>query len=328
MSTTAIKPVPSPAIAPVAPPAPKRMTLEKVVTGLVQVPDRILIYGIEGIGKSTFAAGFPAPIFIEAERDGTARIETTRFPTPERWPDILEAVQTLAIETHEYKTVIIDTLDAAEAMIWQYIIKRDGKKAIEDYPYGQGYTAAVDQWRILLAGLERLRVKGMGIVLIGHSSVKTFNNPEGPNFDRYQLKLNDKAGGLLRGWCDAFLFANYETLTQRNEQTKQVKGVSSGARVIHTLRTAAYDAKSRLGLPEMLPLNYDDFAAAVTRQQPRDPAALRADLIAKASELGDANITKLTTEFIDKVGDDAIKLSELLNRVNALLLKKMETTNV
>jgi AAA domain-containing protein len=301
---------------------PRRMTVSNVIKGKVEVPDRILIYGVEGIGKSTFAASAPSPIFIEPESDGTARLDTQRFPRPESWRDVLDAVESLTVDAHGFQTLVIDTLDAAEGLLWRHICERDRKASIEDYGYGKGYVAALDEWRAFLAVLEQLRrVKKMGIVLVAHSWIKTFKNPEGEDFDRYEMKLHNKAAGLLREWCDAVLFAHYETYSVKASDEKGVKakGVSTGARVIHTQRSAAWDAKNRYSLPEMLPLNFDDYAGACRAHRPSDPDALRVSIAEKLEAIGDAELSAKVQAMIDKAKGDAAELAKVDNRLSATL---------
>lgn len=254
-----------------APKAPSRMQLSAVTRGRVERAPRVLLYGVEGVGKSTFAANAPAPIFLAAE-DGTGQLDVARFPEPQGWPDVLEAVEQLTVGDHDFKTLAIDTVDWLEPMIWNYLITRANKsdiKSIEDFGYGKGYTAALDEWRVLLAALERLRnQRGMGVIMLAHSWIKPYKNPEGDDFDRFELKLNNKASGLLKEWCDAVLFTRFETFVAKDSKTKRVRGISSGERVIHTVRTAAYDAKNRYDLPEVMPLDYEAFAQGVASRAP------------------------------------------------------------
>ena len=173
--------------------------------------------------------------------------------------------------------------------------------------------------------LERLRrERKMGIILVAHSWIKTFKNPEGEDFDRYEMKLHNKAAGLLREWCDAVLFAHYETYSVKSSDEKgtKAKGVSTGARVIHTQRAAPWDAKNRYSLPEMLPLNFDDYAAACRAHRPSDPAALRESITTKLvdlhSDLEDELRIKVLL-LVDKAGDDAAELAKIDNRLSATL---------
>jgi hypothetical protein len=307
-----------------APPKkPTRMNLGSIVRGKQARPIRTLLFGVEGIGKSTFAAGAPSPIFLGAE-DGTAHLDVFRFPMPRDWPEVSEAIRTLTVDPHEYKTLVVDTLDWAEPLIWKFICQRDGETSIESYGYGKGYVAALDEWRGFLADLELLRGKrGMHVILLAHSWIKPFKNPEGDDFDRYELKLHAKAAGLLKEWCDTVLFANYETFAVKDEKTKRVRGVSSGARLIYTQRMPAYDAKNRYDLPESLPLSWDDYWSAVQAHRPADPKALEAEIRRKAGLLG-GEVEKAALAWVEKHTGNAAELARINDRLNAKLAGKAE----
>lgn len=302
--------------APLKEAAPPRMTLASVTRGKQREPMSLLVYGVEKIGKSTFASEAPSPIFLDAEK-GTEEIDVARFPTPETWEDVLEAVRALASGEHTYRTLVLDTLDWIEPLLWAFICKRDGFPTIESYGFGKGYATALDEWRVLLAGLERLRiVRRMNVILLAHSWIKSFKNPEGLDFDRYELKLNPKAGGLLKEWPKAVLFANHETIATEEKKTKRVRGVATGARLIYTNRTAAYDAGNRYNLPDSLPLDWAEFAAAVDAGQSADPQVLIEEITRKAKEIG-GEIEKQTAASLERVGSDAVKLAKLNSWVNS-----------
>jgi hypothetical protein len=303
------------------PPTKKRMTLQGVTQGRIAAPLRVLLYGVEGIGKSTFGARAPSPIFLGAE-DGTAELDVARLPQPETWQDVIDALRLLAAEKHEYQTLVVDTIDWLEPLVWRHICDRDKKASVEDYGYGKGYVAALDEWRVFIAELEALRRKrGMHIVLLAHCVVKAFKNPEGDDFDRYQMKVHDKAGGLLKEWPDDVLFANYRTFAVKDSKTKRVRGVDDGARVVYTTRRAAYDAKNRHSLPDELPLSWDDFYAAVQRRQVASPAELRAAIETKVAEVDEATRVRVRAA-VEKAGDDAAKLAEINNKLNQMTTGK------
>lgn len=296
------------------------MALAKVVKGKLAKPARVLVYGIEGVGKSSFAAAAPVPIFLGAE-DGTSELDVARFPEPRNWQDALDAIAELTTSEHPYKTLVIDTLDWLEPMCWAHVCfgKKDkaGKKieSIEDFGYGKGYTVALDAWRHLLIALERLRAeRGMSIILIAHSWIKSFKNPAGEDYDRHEMKLHAKAGGLLREWCDAVLFATHEVLTY--ESNGRVKGISNGARVLHTERCAAWDAKNRYDLPDKLALDWDAFAEAIVAHRPADPAALKLR-IAELLEHIDASKKARVEADLKQAGDDAAALARIANKLSA-----------
>lgn len=300
-------------------PKPSRMTLASLVKGRQEQPIRVVLFGVEGVGKSTFGANAPSPIFLGAE-DGTAQLDVDRFPAPESWTDVLEALRVLATDKHGYQTLVVDTLDWAEPLLWKFICERDEQPSIEAYGYGKGYSAALDEWRVFLAALERLRrAKGMHVVLIAHSWIKPFKNPEGDDFDRYEMKLHPKAAGLVKEWCDCVLFANHETLVATDKKTKRVKGVDTGARLIHTQRTAAFDAKNRYGLPESMPLSWSEFFAAVSAQRPADPAVLLEEIRRKAQKAG-GELEKKAHIGIERAAGNALKLSQLHDWISGKLM--------
>jgi hypothetical protein len=308
------------------PPAqPSRMTLASVVKGKRARPIRCLLYGVEGVGKSTFAASAPSPILVGAE-DGTDHLDVPRFPTPTTWTEVLDAIRALTTQEHTYRTLVIDTVDWVEPLCWEFVCNRDGVENIEAYGYGKGYVTALDEWRKLLSALERAREKGMHVILLAHSWIKPFKNPEGSDYDRWELKLHAKAAGLLKEWCDVVLFANHETFAEKDSRTKRVKGVSTGARVIYTSRTAAFDAKNRYDLPEQMPLDWEEFFAAVQSHRPADPKALAAEIKRKADEVG-GEVQEKALEFLAQHAEDAGALARLNDKLNAKLAQKREEGN-
>lgn len=282
------------------------------------------LYGSEGVGKSTFASDAPNPIFLGAE-DGTSELDVTRLPQPTSWEEVLEGITgEVMTERHDYKTLVLDTLDWMEPICWERVCRgkksKDGKRieTIEDFGFGKGYIAALDQWRVMLAALERLhRTRNLHIILLAHSQIKTFKNPAGDDYDRYCLKLHEKAAGLIREWCDAVLFAQHETYT--HEKNGRAKGIQSGARVIQTQRTAAWDAKNRYDLPEKLPLHWGDFFDAVQAHRPADPATLRARIEELLAQTSDDALIGRVQAAVKMVGEDAAELARIRSRLAATI---------
>lgn len=302
----------------IAPRATGAMKLANVTRGKQKEPYRILLAGVEGIGKTTFAAGAPSPIFLEPEK-GSGHLDVPRFPVPANFADALEAIAELTTGEHSFQTVVVDTVDWLEPLIWSHICTRDGKTDIEDYGYGKGYQAAVDEWRKFVSALERLeKAKGMNVVLLAHSQLRSFKNPEGEDFDRYELKLNLKAAGVLKEWVKAVLFTNYETWAIKAKGTLKAKGVSSGARLVYSTRSAAYDAKNRYSLPAALPLAWADFEKAALAHQPLTSVEL-VEAIKKNAATAGGDVEKTALGALERAGDDAQKLAELNNWVAAKL---------
>jgi hypothetical protein len=288
-----------------------RMSLGNVTRGKQEQPIKALLYGVEGVGKSTFGASAPAPIFLCSE-DGTAQLDVARFPTPRHWSDALEAVRVLSHESHDFKTLVIDTLDWLEPLVWQAVCQAGGKANIEEFGYGKGYVLALDQWRTLLGRLELLRTtRKMHVVMLAHASIRKVSDPQAGDFDRYRMKLHDKSADLLREWVNEVLFTRHEVMTV--ERKGKMRGVSSGARVIHTQWTAAYDAKNRHDLPETMPLDWQEFEDAIRAHVPADPAKLRAELLELIPRLADP--AKAMTALETWAGDSAPRLAQLLDKV-------------
>lgn len=224
---------------------------------------RLMVYGVEGIGKSTFAAGAPNPIFICTE-DGLGSLSVDHFPLAASYADVLAAIGTLYADKHEYQTVALDSLDWLEAMIWRDV---ESKYDAKDLAYGKGAVIAAEKWREVLDGLNALRNdKGMAVILIAHCTIKRFDSPETEPYDRYQPKLQDRSSALIREWCDAVMFANYKTIVKKDDvgfNKTVARGISTGERLLYTAERPAYQAKNRYSLPESIPLSWDAFANAI-----------------------------------------------------------------
>lgn len=295
------------------PSTPSRMTLANVTRGKQERPVRAIVYGVEGVGKSTFAANAPSPIFLCSE-DGTSHLDVARFPTPNSWVDALEAVRVLTHEEHAYKTLAIDSLDWLEPLCWAHVCQRSGKRDIEEFGYGKGYVAALEQWREFLARLNLLaKTRKMHVVMVAHAAIRRVDDPQTGPFDRYRMKLHDKSADLLREWADAVLFARHEVTTS-TDKTGKARGRSSGARLLHTQWTAAFDAKNRFDLPDRLPLDWDAFATAIAAHAPADPARLRAEVEALLPRLAPER-REAARAALEAVGGNAARLAILLDRV-------------
>lgn len=291
-------------------------------------PVFLFVYGVDGVGKSTFAANAPKPLFIDVE-GSTDEMDVERIPEPEdrpsfKWTNLLGTVRAMVGGAlPDYKTLVIDTVDAAEALLFAHICAEQGAPTIGDVPYGRGYDIALDAWRELVAALEQLQTKrGMHVVLLGHSQLKTFKNPMGDDFDRYIVKMHEKAAAFLRERAFGVYFANYETFADKDKKTKRVRGISTGARLLYTQRTGAYDAKDRYSLPEQIPLDWSDFEKA--RQNSHVATeALKAEIERKAKELG-GEFEKFAREYLEKNSTNAVQLNLLNTKLNAKLAEKAE----
>lgn len=229
-------------------------------------PPTVLMYSVHGIGKTTFGACAPKPVFLQTE-DGMGMIEADTFGVLKTYGEIMEAIGSLYNDEHDFKTVVLDSADWAEPIIHAEACCANGWKDIETPGYGRGYVAALDAWKVLLDGLTALRdERGMAVIILAHSEIKKLESPECDPYDRYQPKLHKAASAIVQEAMDAVLFCNYRVSTKKTEtgfNKSVVRGVGSGERLIYTTERPAFLAKNRWSLPDSMPLSWDAFAAGI-----------------------------------------------------------------
>ena len=236
----------------------------KSISKNVAKPPRIAIYGPPGIGKTTFAAGAPNPIFILTE-DGLGDLEASHFPPCSTFEEVLECLATLGKEDHEYKTVVIDSLDALEPMVWAATCKRLGVPSIETPGYGKGYIEAQNEWKTLFSYITALRdEKGLTAILIAHGTYIHVEDPEHPAYDTNTLKLNKRAAAMTTEYCDVVGFASLKMFTKLDEtgkkDEKRARAISTPDRILRLSASPSFTGKNRYHMPEVCPLAWDEFA--------------------------------------------------------------------
>ena len=246
--------------------------LTQVHRGRRPMPPRLMLYGTEGIGKSTFGAGAPAPIFIPTE-DGLGEIDCHHFPLAKSFEEVMEALGDLYREPHDYQTVVVDSCDWLERLIWDALCQQYGVTCIEkvDGGYARGYTHALTHWRRILDGLNTLRMRrGMCVIVLAHAKVEKFEDPEHAAYDRYSPRLHKHATALITEWADAVLFATRKIITQTEEggfgRERTIAaglGADGGERILRTVGSPACVAKNRYGFPGELPLSWPAIMQAL-----------------------------------------------------------------
>ena len=232
------------------------------------LPNRYVLHGLEGWGKTSFGAQFPKPIFIQSRGetgletliDAAQLPETPHFPECATWDELLGAVDYLTNAQHDFSTLVIDTVNGAERLCHEHVCARDFQNDWTDrgfLSYNKGYEVSLSDIRGFLASLDALRAaKRMTIFMLCHTKVKNFKNPDGPDYDRYQPDMHEKTWGLIHKWADVVLFGAFSATVvgQRGKEetdvSKRGKGTGGTSRILYTSRRAAWDAKNRIGLPE------------------------------------------------------------------------------
>lgn len=230
----------------------------KITSGKVSRAQKVVIYGSEGIGKSTLASRFPNPLFIDTE-GGTAQLDVRRIEKPGSFGGLVSVVNEVAADPSICKTLILDTADWAEQMCIVGVCAKYKKSGIEDFGYGKGYTYLAEEYSRLLNAFDAVIAAGIHVVITAHAKMRKFEQPDEMGaYDRWEMKLSKQVAPLLKEWCDLLLFCNYKTIVVATKNdTKKAQG---GKRIIHTTHHPCWDAKNRHGLPDEIDLDYGNIA--------------------------------------------------------------------
>lgn len=293
----------------------------KVSSGIKKRPYFITIYGPDGVGKTSFAADAPSCLFVGPE-NGSSHLNVSRADDIKSWNDVVGAVKFLNEKPHSFKTVALDSLDWIEQLLIKHICDEDKVDTIGDAKggYGKGYEYAVSKWMELIRSLELLRDKGINVIAIAHAQVKTFNDPnQSLPYDRYMLKLNDKAAAKWREAVDVVGFANFEdTIFKLNKSDKKAKASGGEVRKLYTERRAAFDAKNRLGLPSELALSWAEFERLANLGAPDSLENVQKQIAEISVKLKGELKTRMDAA-IEKAKDDVVQLSKILNHAQTLV---------
>lgn len=256
----------------------------EINTGVVKTPLKVIIYGTEGVGKTTLASKFPKPLFIDAE-NGSGALNVARYPYPTSWQMLMSEVQEFLNNPQGYKTLVIDSIDWAEAKAIEMICAGMKVNGIEDIGWSKGYTYLNEEMGRLLNLLTEVINRGVNVVLIAHMVIRTITKPEETgSYDRYELKLKQAKNGnncqLVKEWADLILFCNYREFLVADKTTGKKKATGGKERIMYTEHAATWDAKNRFGLPEVLPLDFksiahlfsDNYEVKATEQIKEQPA--------------------------------------------------------
>ena len=253
----------------------------KITKGKQTRAQRVVIYGVESVGKSTFAAQFPKPLFLDVE-GGTAHLDTDRVEIA-TLAELESAIR--ECQTTDYQSVIIDSADWAERLVLEGMLAQDKKKSVEDYGYGKGFIMLAEKFARLLTIADQIVAGGKNVVFIAHSKVQRVEPPDMLSaYDRYELKLTKQSAPLLKEWADELWFFKFKTKTVESESGRS-KGVGGKERIILTTHSAAYDAKTRSGLVEELPMTWESVAHLFAKPALKIDAAVIKDVPAWQFEI-------------------------------------------
>lgn len=313
-------PTNAPATVPATAPTKRRMSVENIRKGRMKVPMRILIYGGEKVGKSTFAAGAPRPVWLGKDA-GSEELDIPRLPQPTSWTEALEGIAFAERLKRDgtYDTIVIDPLNWFEPLLHAHLTGSEGKTL-----HFKQYQDANTQWRIFQSALERAWLAGMHVIICAHSKVKRYEDPQGPAYDRHEIDMNGAAAGIFKQWVATILFARQDSYGLVDKDTKKAKGYGSDARLLHTEWSPAFDAGNRQRLPKTLPLSWPAFSHAVEHGE-EQIAALKAQIEAGLVELHALDAELGATTEAKVRGYLAIPTIDVAVVANALAAKLGET---
>lgn len=231
-------------------------------------PPVILLYGVDGIGKTSLAAEFPDPIYLATEGERPpSDIEMATPGTIESFDDLLNVIGELLTEEHDRRTVIIDSLDGLEPLVWRATCARLGVASIEEPGFGRGYVEADTEWNDLMSAVSALARAGIYVVMLAHPEIVRFDSPITDPYSRYSVKLHKRANALVREKVDIVAFLNYRVSIKEKEvarQTKVAHAEGGKERQIHLNEGAGFVAKNRFSMPDTVSYKkgqgFDDLA--------------------------------------------------------------------
>ena len=235
-----------------------------ITSGKIESAQKVIIYGPEGIGKSTFASKFPSPLFSDTE-GSTKHMDVRRLPKPTSWTLLKEEVAYVKANPTVCKTYIIDTFDWAERLCIAKICADNNKKSIEDFGYGSGYVYELEEIGRFLNSLDELIELGINVVLTAHAQLRKFEQPDEMGaYDRWELKLGKKTSSqispILKEWADMILFVNYKIFSVATDDKGTKHKAQGGTRTMYTTHHPCWDAKNRHNLPDEMPFEYERIA--------------------------------------------------------------------
>ena len=289
--------------------------MKRITKGRQKRPPRVLVHSAWGLGKTTFAAGAPDPLIIDANK-GSHMLNVQRVE-PESWTEVKEWVSAVERGDVKCETLVLDTITDLELMSHKELFPNS---TVTDFlgGWGKGDQEAISHWREFLLQLERIWLKGKTIVMVGHSSVKPFADPMGQSYDRYEVSARPRLAGLLGQWADYVLFVKDETVAQKVDGKS--RGISTGVRWMYTKRNPAYDAKARgtTLFPERILLSWREFEQARAADDERQ-VKMHAEIVSMLSEIGDNGLTSKVTEFLRANPNSVV---ESHNRVSSIYEEK------
>lgn len=276
----------------------------QITKGKVKRAVRTVLYGVAGVGKSTFASNIPDALFIDTE-SGTDSMDVARLPKPESWSDLQEELD-FVLKEKPCSTLVVDTIDRIENLLIQDTVQHNGKQSIEDYGYGKGYVMIQERWqKEFLFRLDKIIASGINVVLVAHSISRKVETPEESAYDHWELNLSRKVAPVTRDWTDMMLFCNYDLNivdTSNGSGIEKRKAVGNIKRKIFCNQKPQFDAKNRFGLADSYDLSFEPFRRIFEGKVERQDEKVLLDLNAEVN-----GIVEDVNDFKDSLQESLVK---------------------
>lgn len=281
-----------------------------ITRGKKEQPQKVVVYGPEGIGKTTIASKFPNPVFIDTE-GSTANIDVARMDRPSSFTMLMQQIKYIKDHPEVCKTLVIDTADWAEQLCITEFCSKKQVSGIEDIGYGRGYVYVAEDFGKMLNLLEEVKDKGINIVITAHAQMRKFEQPDELGaYDRWELKLQKKTAPMLKEWADMVLFANYKTMVINVDNQGAQKGknkAQGGKRVMYTQHHPCWDAKNRHDLPDEVPFDYSSIAHCIPVINKNDSQIINEAAQEKTVPVADSASSTPVQEQSNRGGTDTVQ---------------------
>lgn len=295
--------------------------LNKVEKGIKDTAQMYTVFGPPGLGKTTFASQFPAPIVLDIEA-GSNQIDVVRIKQEDLadYRAVVAAIEELGSSTHTFKTIVIDSVTALEKLIELEVCAENKVKTLSDVTWGGGPVQVQGKLNELVTKLKTIQnTKGINIVIIAHSQIKSFVDPNhNQSYDRHILQCNAKFGQIITAASDHVFFCSYAIDFAKDAKTKRTQAFSSGDRVLYTSWRAGHEGKTRYDIPYEIEMTYSALVKAINEAKPRSADELKADIDALLSKADDLTKQKVAVALKD-AGLDATKLKRILDKLKSIV---------
>lgn len=292
--------------------------------GRTRAPIKTCVYGGPGVGKTTFGSRAPGAVVLPAE-EGANQLGVDRLTQPQSWPEALDMLSALAHQTHDWTTVVVDTIGALEDLAVTHLCESDKVPTLNDYGggYGRGTEAINNEWRMFLRRLEVLNEKGLNVILLAHAQVKTFTDPSLGSYDRYIPALRESTWARTHRWCDDVLFARKSTGIAKGKGETKARVTFGEERELLTTSATGFEAKNRHGLPKRMALSWAEYEAGLAAFY-ADPLAVRDRIAALAVATKNEDLVLKVAAVVKEAGEDTKQLA----LIESQLREKIETMKV